>query len=212
MRFSQEEKRASQQVDPYPDFALTDLLAGDAGVARRSSDIGNAMPLHDIADVASLLDPSTTGIALQGHPPPSGTAANTPGPDPDLQLMHGLHAEYVQLMRDPYGYASTQTRHSHRLEPVDALDVLQSEEHDRDDVYDLLGESDAIGPVLAGLDPFGEHDILEPEPHVEVLRLFAPDELREQRSAVPVLTRREHHVLSADSALNADTWIPSPSS
>lgn len=193
MRFSLN----GQHLDPHPEFALTDLSADEG---PRPSDTRDT--LHDIADTGYLTDLPTPATANREAAPHSGMVANTPWAGRDSQLMDELHAEYVQLMRDPYARASSQAWHGQLFAPPRALDEFKSEECDHDDVYDLLGETDEIGSVLAGSNLLGEHDILEPEAHVEVLRLFAPADLHDVRSEVPELTRREHHLLSADSALN----------
>jgi hypothetical protein len=185
---------APGQADPAPGFQLADLLTEHAdAVQYPASAVSDASP-HDIADAGQETAPS------------SETTTQAPESDEARQLIGALHAEYLRLLRDPRGFAPTQEWSPHRGSPEhgNAVGELQGDEGRRDGLYDLLGADDAMASVLAGLDSLGEHDLLEPEAHVDVLRLFAPHDLREERHPVPELTRREHHVLTADSAAPTD--------
>lgn len=196
--------------------------AGDsrADASRSSRQLIDAhdSPFSDIADMAYRLDVVAPDAARAEEG--SDTAADAvtdaaadevldvKGPD----LMRRLHAQYLRLMRNP-----------HEVEPVgewnpelarvpsrnNALEDLTQRAIGFDSLYDILGHGGTIGTVLEGLDTLTHCDLLGAEPGVNVLRLFAPADLLVQASGLPNLTRREHHLLSADSAAHLEQLPPS---
>jgi len=196
---------------PDNDFELTNLmLIGSTGHPVDARD----NPFSDIVDMAYRLDVADvapdTPKAQNGTDTIAGDELlDVKGPD----LMRRLHAQYLRSMRNP-----------NEVEAVDAwspelarapgkntaLEDLTQRAIGFDSLYDLLGHGGTIGTVLDGLDTLTHYDLLGAEPTVNVLRLFAPADLVVQGSGLPDLTRREHHMLSADSAAQLEQVPPSP--
>jgi len=194
---------------PYAEFELTNLLL----LERTGHPIdAHDSPFSDITDIAYRLDVVAPDAAAAAAEAGTDTATDelldVKGPD----LMRRLHAQYLRAMRNP-----------HEVEPVDewhqelarapgksnALEDLTQRAIGFDSLYDILGHGGTIGTVLEGLDTLTHYDLLGAEPAVNVLRLFAPADLVMQASGLPGLTRREHHLLSADSAAHLEQVPPS---
>lgn len=75
-------------------------------------------------------------------------------------------------------------------------------------LYSILGDKVAIDDVMAGLDPLGTQDLLQPDPPQSILHLFAPPMSTPDEAALPTLTLREHHVVTADSAFSPPVSSP----
>lgn len=89
-----------------------------------------------------------------------------------------------------------------------ALEDLTRHASRYESLYTLLGDRVAIDDVMAGLDPLGAQDLLQPEPPQSILHLFAPPLSVPDSPALPTLTLREHHVITADSAFAPPAFPP----
>jgi len=193
---------------PYAEFELTNLLLLEqTGHPLDTRD----SPFSDIADIAYRLDvvAPDAAAAADGADTATDELLDVKAPD----LMRRLHARYLRLMRNPHevepvddwnpGLAHTSGKHSE-------LEDLTQRAVGFDGLYDILGHGGTIGTVLEGLDLLSDYELLGAEPGVDVLRLFAPVDLMASDTALPSLTRREHHMLSADSAAHlGQSLLPS---
>ena len=219
-------ERTGNPVDAFTDPARS--LASPQSIDTHES------AFSDIADVAWRLDAAApeavrgqgaTSLAassemLDAESAPRAVGTNEPdagGNDlPATRAadpLQRLHAQYLRLMHNP-----------HEVAPIDdwnpelarasgkasELEDLTLRAVGFDSLYDILGQGGTIGTVLEGLDTLSDYELLGAEPGVDVLRLFAPAGLAMRESGLPGLTRREHHMLSADSAAHLEQAASPP--
>ncbi len=148
--------------------------------------------------------------------PATPQTADPPTPPTPAGPLEALHAEYLLRLHDPN---HVQDQHSfwrdvvrrNQSSDTDPLQDLMDAAGTHPSLDDLLGQSQNINHVLAGLDTLSHRNVLEPEAFENVIRLFASGpprvdvlnmtesiETLVQRS-LPGLTRREHHSMSLDS-------------
>lgn len=118
-------------------------------------------------------------------------------------VLDQLHRAYWQYLHQAHAQADAQD--SRHLPPRSASDKAALEDLTRnasryESLYSILGDRVAIDDVMASLDSLGANDLLEAEPPQSILHLFAPSLARSDTPALPTLTLREHHVVTADSA------------
>ena len=226
--------------DIYADFELTDLLRAESSSRRADTPAHHTLrakasrefidahdnPFNDITDVSYRIgvvqpaSPPTTATAVapaSAEPSAQATQAEPPvseeGQDPAAELMRHLHAEYLRLMHNP-GEPVAAMNWSLRDNPPQrdeqTLHDLTQDAARFESLYDILGHGADIQTILDSLDTLSDTNVLAEDPKVNVLRLFAPDDLLMQETRLPGLTRREHHALSADSAAALDLKRPDP--
>lgn len=231
---------AFQSGEPTPTGAPLPAETAQAGGASgfRLADLGQpagASPWQDAlpqqgdspsADIVDAFDayraaPPQQPMRLHGQAAASVEIAELSEPPPPTEgILEALHQQYLRLMRNPN---DPQMAGRWAAPDVAVLAVAPGFEELRQqaaslDLYDILGHGNAIDPILQGLDTLSEHDILKPEAHIDVLRLFAPVDRPGIRSELPGLTRRDHHGLTADSAWQLQAAVqgtasaPSPES
>ncbi|WP_157462893.1 TagK domain-containing protein [Curvibacter gracilis] len=126
-------------------------------------------------------------------------------------LLGRLHQAYWQYIRQPHAPPDAQDWSKLlAAAPSDkgAMEDLTHRAANYESLYTLLGDRVAIDDVMAGLDPLGAQDLLQPDPPVSVLHLFAPPMTAPDEATLPTLTLREHHVVTADSALPPPAYPP----
>lgn len=179
--------------------------------------------------LATLADAPEPGAPDWPSPwAPHDTPATPAGADDDILML--LHQEYLASLRDPlHGLAALPPSGEEpgtRSDPAEAFDHWRACARKHASLYAVMGEADAIEPVLAALDSGLPSARLEAEPEDDVLRLFAPAELRPAPSpqdswlalvaanptaapdAPPELNRREHHAITLDSGLPLPSTQP----
>lgn len=161
--------------------------------------------------------------AQRGLPLPNAPDPKKDSNDP-LQI---LHAEYLKRLVDPAASDTSDlwqdVARAAAVANTDAWQHLKQSAGQQVHFDDLLGQSESIDDVLAGLDRVGDSNILSPESFDSVMHLFAPAHLQPPRPGtldilqtllppvavdLPGLTRREHHSLSLDSAMPGPSTAP----
>lgn len=197
-------------------FRLTDLVQLAAPASWHPTSPAQAdTPFAGIADAfdgqAAKPPQPHIGAPLPATTPAGAddtheSTAHPPG------VMEALHRQYLRLMQNPNdpqmaGRWATPELGVHALAP--SFDELRQQAVSRD-LYDILGHSAAIDPILERLDTLSEHDILRLPAPVDVLRLFAPTERSSTEAGLPGLTRRDHHGVTADSAMRLQAGADGP--
>ena len=219
-------ERTGNPVDAFTDPARS--LASPQSIDTHES------AFSDIADVAWRLDAAApeavrgqgaTSLAassemLDAESAPGAVGTNEPdagGNDlPETRAadpLQRLHAQYLRLMHNPHEVAPIDDWNpalSRASGKASELEDLTLRAVGFDSLYDILGQGGTIGTVLEGLDTLSDYELLGAEPGVDVLRLFAPAGLATRESGLPGLTRREHHMLSADSAAHLEQSASPP--
>jgi hypothetical protein len=201
---------------PAPDtalFRLTDLvqLAAPASWQPATADTPFA-GIADAFDGQAAKPPQPHSDAHRPATAPAGSddqPESTPHP---ADVMGALHRQYLRLMQNPNdpqmaGRWATPEVGARPLAP--SFDELRQQAASRD-LYDILGHGAAIDPILEQLDSLSEHDILRPPAPVDVLRLFAPTDRSSTEARLPGLTRRDHHGITADSAMRLQAGADGP--
>lgn len=210
----------SHDIDP--NFQLIDLLQVGTNSTRHASSRQDWHdPVADIVDAVNIRSESGQAPIFTHTPAPTkhteaSAAATDHAVSPKAlratefqgidEVMGNLHKQYLHLMQNPH---DAQFQSNWKTQGPTTSTQAKSFDHWVSDakhlaIYDILGHSKNIDPILSQLDVLSEANILRPPEHVDVLRQFAPETLKVQAAALPSLTRREHHHITADSALNLD--------
>jgi len=183
----------------FDTFELTDLWAPpSSSTSSEGPKIhdGLSAPL-DWRDHNGPLSPAHVAMPQS----PSGPEDSTPASNP--RLLEHLHQAYWKCLRQAHAQPDAQDwSNMATTAPSDkgALEDLTRHASGYESLYTLLGDRVAIDEVMAGLDPLGSQDLLQPEASPSILHLFAPPMSVPDAPALPTLTLREHHVVTADSA------------
>lgn len=209
------ERRHGQNMAWVDDFEWSQLLARHG--AGRAPSVPGAAPadavmdlLQDALDVErSQLAPKITRLEpeVSAAVPLDKTPQQTELSEAE-QAFQGLHAQYLQRLMDPLsplGLPSWQAMATHPSgQASDAFQDILDQAEQGPSMTQLLGQSVQIQSVMSQLDTLAGGDILEPDAHVSVLHLFAPEGLRDLLThQVPSLNRQEHHGMALDSAMAA---------
>ncbi|PUE24045.1 TagK domain-containing protein [Limnohabitans sp. Jir72] len=185
--------------------------------AGRAPSVPDAMPADSVMDLLTdaldaarpQLAPQITQVQPQVRAavPLDATPQQTEWSEAE-QAFQGLHAQYLQRLMDPLspmGLPSWQAMTTHQSgQASDAFQDIIDQAEQGPTMPQLLGQSVQIQSVMSQLDTLAEGDILEPDAHVSVLHLFAPEGLRDALThQVPSLNRQEHHGMALDSAMAA---------
>ncbi|MDH6594213.1 hypothetical protein M2165_004102 [Variovorax sp. TBS-050B] len=145
-----------------------------------------------------LADGEGGGIDIDA-PANAGPQHTRAGPS---ALFDALNDEFERVVRDPAqltGRADWDSAPAPGGERVPTLEELSRAAGEYHLLRDILQAREGIDQLIAEIDPLGPAVLLEESSAEDVLRLFAARLARERRTAVPSLTRREHHDLSPDS-------------
>lgn len=120
-------------------------------------------------------------------------------------LFNDLHDGFVRAVRDPARLGdSTMWESGHALLDESTTNTFEDLTRHAVAAYplvrDLLHGREKLDQTLDGFASLGSVS-LEAEKPDEVLRLFAPELAHGAKTAIPSLTRREHHALSPDSPM-----------
>lgn len=187
-----------------------DLAMLDVARLRASPhDIGLAPAVG--ADFSDLIAFHGEDLAPVHDAPARVPDSGKQSPLAELDPLEALHIRYLARLRDPLrrdedpqwqSLARDRATEGARGHP---LDQWMQGDPDARGVDDLLHPSSSIADVIHRLDALCITDVMAPEPFDNLMQLFAPEALRQggQRPGpeLPTLTRREHHSLSADSAV-----------
>lgn len=179
-------------------FELTDLWPYRSAAAPNegpSIHDGLSTPLSWTEHNSSMEPDVATPQTLTA--PENSTQASEP------LVLDQLHHAYWQYLHQAHVHADAQDRQHRSTRPASdkgALEDLTRNASRYESLYTLLGDPVAIDDVMAGLDSMGANDLLEAEPAESILHLFAPSLPQPDTPALPTLTLREHHVVTADSA------------
>ncbi|MDM0120859.1 TagK domain-containing protein [Variovorax arabinosiphilus] len=216
------------------EFDLRDLAfpAQETGAQRASAasddpfgvlDIDGAEALPAANPLAELLgeDPAPQRRRDRRAPPPREDGAPADGapllagqPSTAMRedaLFAGLHEEFVRVARDPTQLAG-RTDWEGLLATGGALapsfDDLVRQGEPYPMVRDILEPRESIDQVIEDFDPLGRPTLLDVRDDEDILHLFAPELARKAVTAMPSLTRQEHHHLSPDSHLQLGAARP----
>jgi hypothetical protein len=174
-------------------------------------DIDGARPLPFADPLAELLGevPSVQRGAVKGQAAPLPAMQVMDGGSADA-LFNDLHDGFVRAVRDPSRLGdSTMWDSGHALSDDSGLKTFDDLTRDAVAAYplvrDLFHGREKIDQTLDGFSSLGSLS-LEAEKPEEVLRLFAPELAHSAKTAIPSLTRREHHALSPDSPMPVE-WV-----
>ena len=173
--------------------------------AIASDEVAHLLP--DALDESSP-QPSKPSAPEQSIEPLTVASAPALQPLTDAdQAIQGLHAQYMQRLVDPWSQTDALAWQTMAVrqsgQASDPLQDIMDQAEQGPTMPQLLGQSVQIQSVLSQLDALSGSDILAPDPHVNVMRLFAPEGLRhEPTHQVPSLNRQEHHGMALDSAMH----------
>lgn len=146
-----------------------------------------------------------SGLSPLGWSTSTEPVGNAPANSADV--LDQLRREAEMALRDPDYVSAHTTAVSTRAEPVstqasaDPLRSLANTEQRQGSLFELLdGPGDLLG-VAERFVSLDDHDLFTPSRAPDVLSLFAGDIApRRSRDISAPLTRREHHLVSMDSA------------
>lgn len=195
-----------------PVFDLRDLAAptGQSGSLESQADaLADPFGMLDIAGVQSRPTADVLAELLGETPRPTASAApaaltNAPPParDHSTALLDELHDEFVRVVRDPdqlAGRTDWEGFLAFDTEPAPSLDELRKQAEPYALLRDILQPREHIDRTIDDIEPLARSGLLDTAHPEDVLGLFAPELVRDGRTALPSLTRREHHELSPDS-------------
>lgn len=218
------------------EFDLRDLAfpAQHTGAPRTSPagddpfgvlDIDGAEALPAANPLAELLgeDPAPQRRRDRRSPSPSSLGADAPAdrtpilagqPSAAMReeaLFAGLHEEFVRVARDPTQLAGRTDWEG--LLATGGVNAPSFEELVRQGepfpmVRDILEPREPIDRVIEDFDPLGRPTLLDMGDDEDILHLFAPELARKAVTAMPSLTRQEHHHLSPDSHMQVGAARP----
>lgn len=223
-----------QSVADAVEFDLRDLAfpAQEAGTQRAPVagddpfnvlDIDGAEALPAADPLAELLGEDPAPQRRRDRRSPSSLEADAPAyrtpilvgqPSAAVReeaLFAGLHEEFVRVARDPTqlagrtdweGLLATGGMNAPSLEEL----VRQGEPFPM--VRDILEPRESIDRVIEDFDPLGRPTLLDGGDNEDILHLFAPELARKAVTAMPSLTRQEHHHLSPDSHMQLGAARP----
>lgn len=217
-----------------PDFDLRDLerLHAAPSHAPHASPADGAPAGHLMGHVRDAVPP----VSSPPQPPSTDAAASPRAPHKatppaDQALLDALHRQYLRRLHDPnhvdeqaptLAWAAREAPSATRSHADPLLDLMAranalastgagySLEH-------MVSGTPKSAELLACFDDHGRQDLLAPAMNDSVMHLLAPPEFTppaaDPRSPdwigdLPVLTRREHHGMTLDSAM--DTHAPAP--
>jgi len=156
---------------------------------------------HSLSDTENPFSSLSSGGAT--------TSAESLGsaPTDSMDVLEQLRLEAAAALRDP-NYISAYARAvAAAVEPrstqtdVDPLRPPTRAGQVTDSLLELLDGPDSISRLAEPFQSLDNHELFALPPAPDVLRLFAGDIVPTQRQEVTaLLTRREHHLLSMDSA------------
>lgn len=225
---------APNAVADAVEFDLRDLAfpAQQTGVQRAPSaaddpfgvlDINGAEALPAVDPLAELLGEDPTPQRRRDRPVP--TTLKEDAPEDRAPLLAGqpaaarreealfarLHEEFVRVARDPTqlagrtdweGLLATGGANAPSFEDL----VLKGEPFPM--VLDILEPRAPIDRVIEDFDPLGRPTLLDVGDDEDILHLFAPELAGKASTAMPSLTRQEHHHLSPDSHMRLGAARP----
>jgi hypothetical protein len=147
-------------------------------------------------------------IASRLSAKPSPKAGGPEGGHREPDLLAYLHKQFDRVVRDPMqlaGHASWEGGPEPQAAEATSLVEMGPQAGPFDAVGDTLLPGKPVQRLIEGMEPFGPDNVPNVGPVEEVLRLFAPELARGLRTALPSLTRREHHGLSPDSPMHLGT-------
>lgn len=184
-------------AEARPSLDTLSELLGEASPVPAARFTAQPMPVHEVerlpqGRVSAVTQPAPGAAPLSKMQLRSASAA----------LFDELHDEFVRVVRDPAQLAG-RTDWEGFLAPDSApgpsLDELSQQADPYPLLRDILLPREHIDQVIQNFAPLGHSKLLDVETPEDVLRLFAPDIAHTGRTAIPSLTRREHHELSPDS-------------
>lgn len=192
-----------------PDRARNDDPFGVLDIAGAEAS-SVADPLAGLLE-GTLALPSSAVLASAVALDAPAHAADGRARSPAAALMEGLHAEYVRVVQDPaqlIGRADWERLRAVDGEPAPTLGDLRRDAATYPLLGDILRRREGIDQLLAGFARLGPDPSFETADNEDVLHLFAPELVRSARTAVPSLTRREHHDVSPDSHMRLGATRP----
>lgn len=204
--------------DPAPSFDWHDLAGGPQDGGVMGAPAGAPIDPFALLGLAGAQSRSTADVlsALLGESPrperratPAVRAERSPtaagGPE---ALLDDLHDEFVRVVSDPdqlAGRTDWEGIFAIDGEPAPTLDELSKQAEPYPLLRDIVLPREGIDCIIDGFEPLDRSTLLD-APHAEdVLSLFAPELARDAQTALPSLTRREHHELSPDSHVRIGT-------
>jgi hypothetical protein len=188
-----------------PSFSLTDL------------DLANQVPSVDqqkspIQAISASLSPK-----FEDSTDKSAGAVQTEVVNELFDPLAALHQRYLATLRDPLALTSLSNFKALDADAVDtshAYDELLASAQASSahlQLHDAITPQWSVERVMDGLDTLQGVHLLDPEPSADVLELFAPtvqegppaiDAPSHLAALLPSLTRKEHHGMAADSAMD----------
>lgn len=204
---------APKTVDREPSaFDLRDLAisAGQSGILESPTDaLTDPFGMLGIEGVQSRPTADVLAELLGEISRPTQSAAPemrasnaAPVSGHSAALLDELHNEFVRVVRDPgqlAGRTDWEGFLSFDAEPAPTLDDLCEQAEPYALMRDILTPPEHIDRTIEDFEPLASSGLLDAPNPEDVLGLFAPELVSDARTALPSLTRREHHELSPDS-------------
>lgn len=126
-------------------------------------------------------------------------------------LLDRLHDEFMAAARDPLQLSGREDWCHAALPVADeapTIEELCAQAMPFPLLRDLLLPREPVDRIIEGFDALGAVDLAQEAIREDVLRLFAPAIENSAPARLPGLTRREHHVVSIDSAMTLGAVRP----
>ncbi|EON19558.1 hypothetical protein C265_11886 [Cupriavidus sp. GA3-3] len=181
--------------------AVNARLDGDSNAPWPWDALGGTQP--DGADPFSLVKPAGG----------AGTTAAA-GPEP-ADVLDQLKREAEAALRDPNYVSAHASSNAASTAPIPAegepkpLQTLAREANHADSLMDMLDTAGHIDSLIGSRESLEEHELFSTPAAPDVLSLFAGDIApTRRRDVTALLTRREHHLVSMDSAYRPAPALP----
>lgn len=210
----------SAERDP-PAFDLRDLAVSTSDQAGSESRTDALADPFGVLGMASAKSHSTADVLaeLLGEIPRAASAPlASPAPRalPEQGRSDGLidelHDEFVRVVQNPdqlAGRTDWEGFLAFGAEPAPSLDELSRQAEKYPLLRYILQPSEGIDRIIDDFEPLARSGLIDTEQPEDVLSLFAPELARDTKTALPSLTRREHHALSPDSHIHIGSARPS---
>jgi len=196
---------------------------------RFASPMGSETSMRDVketpmgsssSELASVSDGDIWPIICNAQPgandlfsllSPAGRATSTEpiveSPSDPIDVLEQLQREAEDALRDPnhvstYAIAVAVSAEPASAETVaDSLQALADAAQGKDNLLELLDDPASIDGLAEPLESLDVHELFAFSPAADVLQMFAGDIVPTRRQDIaPPLARREHHLVSMDSA------------
>lgn len=214
----QADSAATPAEHTAPSFDWHDLAGRSQDSGVMGAQDGAPIDPFAVLGIAGAQSRSTADVlsALLGESPPPERRAmpavraerSLTAPGGPEALLDDLNDEFVRVVSDPAqlaGRTDWEGIFAIDGEPAPTLDELSKQAEPYPLLRDIVLPREGIDRIIDGFEPLDRSTLLDAPNTEDVLSLFAPELARDAQTALPSLTRREHHQLSPDSHVRIGT-------